>query len=153
MDDEEGGQQHAAQAEGGESEEEEEGEEEGEGEEGREDEGESEREREREKDGKTSSSAGTILGIHNLAIVLPQFFVALIANLLFRLSPSNSSGIVWVLRFGGCMGLLAALATRWVPLTRTEREVKRLERRRRRRRGKGKGKGKGKNGRRVSGGR
>ncbi|KAE8266177.1 hypothetical protein A4X09_0g6174 [Tilletia walkeri] len=98
--------------------------------------------------GKKGSSAGTILGIHNLAIVLPQFFVALIANLIFRLSSSEDGGdgVVWVLRFGGVMGLLAAFATRFVPLTRTEREDERLRRRSRR------SKSKSKRARRMSGG-
>ncbi|KAE8224167.1 hypothetical protein CF319_g2906 [Tilletia indica] len=109
------------------------------------DEGEGEGERVRKDEGgggKKGSSAGTILGIHNLAIVLPQFFVALIANLIFRLSSSEDGGdgVVWVLRFGGVMGLLAAFATRFVPLTRTEREDERLRRRSRRSRSKSKSK-------------
>ncbi|KAL9932593.1 hypothetical protein V8E36_008710 [Tilletia maclaganii] len=75
-----------------------------------------------------TTSAGTVLGIHNLAIVLPQFAVALVANLIFRLANDNDSeqesatGVIWVLRFGGVMALLAGVATRFVPRTRIERE-------------------------------
>ncbi|PWN50762.1 MFS general substrate transporter, partial [Violaceomyces palustris] len=105
---------------------------------------------------------GTILGIHNLSIVLPQFVVAVISSIIFRLTrhkddllvlqhdqqPSSlptpallhllpglfgmtdqvgsndspGSGVAWVLRFGGSMALIAALATRYVPLTMTERK-------------------------------
>lgn len=100
-----------------------------------------------------SGGAGTILGIHNLAIVAPQFLVAIIASLIFSAVHASRSGIhlvlgqpaalalayggggehaggsvgnpaegtVWVLRFGGAMAVLAALATRFVPLTLSER--------------------------------
>ncbi|KAK0529942.1 hypothetical protein OC835_004187 [Tilletia horrida] len=114
-------------------------EEEEEEEEDEEDDGEDEDEHGRRGRGQKGAvtSAGTILGIHNLAIVLPQFFVALVATLIFRLSappdsttsssssssPNSVQGVVWVLRFGGLMALLAACATRFVPLTRTEREA------------------------------
>ncbi|CEH13332.1 Sucrose transporter and related proteins [Ceraceosorus bombacis] len=98
-------------------------------------------------------SGGTILGIHNLAIVFPQFVVAVIASLIFkavdRQDPTvtlvnegrsasldvfpffvgsaepphqqSAEGVAWVLRFGGLMSLCAALLTRFIPLTRTER--------------------------------
>ena len=93
-----------------------------------------------------AGGAGTILGIHNLAIVAPQFVVAIIASLIFRavharngihlvLGPevvtaledgaaqigNPAEGTIWVLRFGGAMALLAAAATRLVPLTLSER--------------------------------
>ncbi|CBQ73261.1 related to General alpha-glucoside permease [Sporisorium reilianum SRZ2] len=94
-----------------------------------------------------TGGAGTILGIHNLAIVAPQFVVAIIASLIFSAVHSAHAGIhlvlgdpvvgvtaemegsagnpaegtVWVLRFGGAMALCAALATRHVPLTLSER--------------------------------
>ncbi|KAN0064842.1 hypothetical protein ACQY0O_001899 [Thecaphora frezii] len=88
---------------------------------------------------------GTILGIHNLAIVAPQFVVAIISALIFsaaekgkgRLGPilmapeivatlqsadgRPAEGVAWVLRFGGLMALFAAVATRFIPLTATER--------------------------------
>lgn len=95
-----------------------------------------------------TGGAGTILGIHNLAIVAPQFVVAIIASLIFSAVHSTHGGIhlvlgdimvkgegegagevgnpaegtVWVLRFGGAMALCAALATRHVPLTLSERK-------------------------------
>ena len=101
--------------------------------------------------GTGTGGAGTILGIHNLAIVVPQFVVAIIASLIFSAIHSSHSGIhlvlgqqpfalgaladrtppavsnpaegtVWVLRFGGSMAILAALATRFVPLTLSERQ-------------------------------
>lgn len=85
-------------------------------------------------------SGGTILGIHNLSIVAPQFFVAIIASLIFRLlghmDPSDSGGgnedglagndVVWVLRFGGLMSLGGAIASRWVLETQSERTYKKL---------------------------
>jgi solute carrier family 45 protein 1/2/4 len=77
---------------------------------------------------------GTILGIHNLAIVLPQFVVAIVGALIFRAADAAAGGeagdvprpehggTAWVLRYGGAMALVAALLTRYVPLTQTERE-------------------------------
>lgn len=78
------------------------------------------------------TAGGTILGIHNLAIVFPQFIVAIVASAIFRAvdaeiddDPTNhttyygKNGVAWVLRFGGvcafvsCRGaflLLLALA-------------------------------------------
>ncbi|GAA6044081.1 hypothetical protein JCM8097_000197 [Rhodosporidiobolus ruineniae] len=38
---------------------------------------------------KPRPSGGTLLGIHNLAVVLPQFFVALVAALIFKLASSS----------------------------------------------------------------
>lgn len=93
-----------------------------------------------------AGGAGTILGIHNLAIVVPQFVVAIISSLIFSAVNSKMEGIhlvldtplafgevagevsnpaegtIWVLRFGGAMAILAALATRFVPLTLSERK-------------------------------
>ncbi|SPO23816.1 related to General alpha-glucoside permease [Ustilago trichophora] len=112
-----------------------------------------------------TGGAGTILGIHNLAIVAPQFIVAIIASLIFSAVHSSTrrihlvlgqplnaltplayglasnvdgghggdggygggvvvnpaEGTIWVLRFGGAMAILAALTTRFVPLTLSER--------------------------------
>ncbi|KAI5474245.1 hypothetical protein MNV49_003772 [Pseudohyphozyma bogoriensis] len=78
--------------------------------------------------GKTGG--GTILGIHNLAIVAPQFLVSVIAAGIFRIldgSGKESAGgggggeevgvgsndVVWVLRFGGLAALGGAIASRW----------------------------------------
>lgn len=84
-----------------------------------------------------SARGGTILGIHNLAIVLPQFVVSLLVSLIFRLTgggprrgadggeEARSGGsVTWVLTFGGVMALGAALLTRLVPLTMTERQAR-----------------------------
>lgn len=62
----------------------------------------------------TPVAGGTILGVHNLAIVMPQFVVSLAASIIFRTvdkeiddDPANDNvyfgknGVVWVLRFGG----------------------------------------------------
>ncbi|BGP19706.1 hypothetical protein JCM10213_005425 [Rhodosporidiobolus nylandii] len=99
-------------------------------------------------------SGGTLLGIHNLAIVLPQFFVAVIAALIFTLTarraPSDSDSfaptlsalsslsslsdepvlqqqnadVVWVLRFGGLASAVGAVVSRWVVETGGERDYR-----------------------------
>ncbi len=64
-------------------------------------------------------AGGTILGIHNLAIVMPQFIVALASSAIFAIvdadadnDPSNDTalygknGVAWVLRFGGVCTLV-----------------------------------------------
>lgn len=87
------------------------------------------------------------MGIHNLAIVFPQFIVrprpaaatdeqvALVASLIFKLADGEPSvtpngegsdaagknGVAWVLRFGGLMALVGALICRKVPPTKTEK--------------------------------
>ncbi|OCH92906.1 MFS general substrate transporter [Obba rivulosa] len=84
-------------------------------------------------------AGGTILGIHNLAIVFPQFIVALVSSAIFRAvddavesdpaaGPSTfygKNGVAWVLRFGGLCTLFGALVVRMVPPTRTEKEMRR----------------------------
>lgn len=83
-------------------------------------------------------AGGTILGIHNLAIVFPQFIIALVSSAIFRYvdadlddDPANHSvyygknGVAWVLRFGGLCTLVGALIARMVPPTRTEKEMRR----------------------------
>ncbi|KAI0719641.1 MFS general substrate transporter [Cerioporus squamosus] len=83
-------------------------------------------------------AGGTILGIHNLAIVMPQFIVALASSAIFAIvdadvdnDPANDSalygknGVAWVLRFGGVCTLLGAFIARAVPPTRTEKEMRR----------------------------
>ncbi|EGU11389.1 hypothetical protein RTG_02544 [Rhodotorula toruloides ATCC 204091] len=81
-------------------------------------------------------AGGTILGLHNLSIVVPQFFVALVSALIFRLtshSPSSSTeagggegeSVVWVLRFGGLASLVGAGVCAWVVReTGSEREYR-----------------------------
>ncbi|KAG5651968.1 hypothetical protein H0H81_006783 [Sphagnurus paluster] len=83
-------------------------------------------------------AGGTVLGIHNLAIVLPQFIVALVTSAIFRAVDGGHSalpldgntylgktGVGWVLRFGGCCTLIAALIVRRVPPTPTEKAMRR----------------------------
>jgi len=87
----------------------------------------------------TPVAGGTVLGIHNLSIVLPQFIVALVSSAIFNLSDSHidedptnhdtyygKNGVAWVLRFGGLCTLIGAIIARMVPPTRTEREMRRL---------------------------
>jgi solute carrier family 45 protein 1/2/4 len=83
-------------------------------------------------------AGGTILGVHNLAIVAPQFIVSLMASLIFRIVDSNGvsnpenegtyygkNGVAWVLRFGGFCTLIGAMLARRVPPTATEKEMRR----------------------------
>lgn len=83
------------------------------------------------------SLGGTILGIHNLAIVIPQLVFALIAAIVLEHGPSHSGqggrggqeggngvSVVWVIRLGGLAAIFAAILTRFVPLTRIERQRK-----------------------------
>ncbi|KAI0347164.1 MFS general substrate transporter [Trametopsis cervina] len=83
-------------------------------------------------------AGGTILGIHNLAIVFPQFIVALVSSAIFRTvdsdiegDPGNhntyygKNGVAWVLRFGGLCALFGAVVARMVPPTRTEKQMRR----------------------------
>jgi len=81
------------------------------------------------------AAGGTVLGIHNLAVVMPQFLIALISSAIFKLvdstanedpdAPNNvyygKNGVAWVLRFGGLCALIGALISRRVPPTRTEK--------------------------------
>ncbi|KAI6003738.1 MFS general substrate transporter [Pisolithus albus] len=93
-------------------------------------------------------AGGTILGIHNLAIVMPQFIIALVASAIFHVvdetgspvampdpTPSlgdglgghttyyGKNGVAWVLRFGGLCALVGALVAQSVPATKSEREM------------------------------
>ncbi|GAA5856947.1 hypothetical protein JCM9279_005025 [Rhodotorula babjevae] len=104
-----------------------------------------------EKPVSSGGAGGTILGLHNLAIVLPQFFVALVAAGIFRLttrassrtfffldSPDGGAGsggggegelggeddVVWVLRFGGLASALGIVASRFLIETASERRYK-----------------------------
>jgi len=86
----------------------------------------------------TRVAGGTILGIHNLAIVFPQFLTAIASSVIFKLvdaeahnDPTNTgafygkNGVAWILRFGGFCTLFGAVLCRMVPPTRTEREMRR----------------------------
>jgi solute carrier family 45 protein 1/2/4 len=54
--------------------------------------------------------AGAIMGLHNCAISAPQILAALACGGIFWLAPrfGSQDGIGWVLRFGGCGGLIAS---------------------------------------------
>ncbi|KAF8138444.1 hypothetical protein EV363DRAFT_1393899 [Boletus edulis] len=83
-------------------------------------------------------AGGTILGIHNLAIVMPQFIIAVVASLIFRFVDETVSakplpspplgrsfnGVAWVLRFGGLCTLFGAAFARMVPPTKAEKETR-----------------------------
>ncbi|KAF9534195.1 MFS general substrate transporter [Crepidotus variabilis] len=82
---------------------------------------------------------GTILGIHNLAIVMPQFIVAIVGSMIFKVvdGAGNSivdhdestyfgkNGVAWVLRFGGLATLIGAAFARKVAPTPTEKAMRR----------------------------
>lgn len=84
-------------------------------------------------------AGGTIMGIHNLAIVFPQFLIAVIASLIFKWvdgeAPATgglvkqhhaqTSGVAWTLRFGGLMAVVGALICRKVAPTKTEKAMRR----------------------------
>ncbi|KAH8118363.1 MFS general substrate transporter [Phellopilus nigrolimitatus] len=81
-------------------------------------------------------AGGTVLGIHNLAIVMPQFIVAIVASAIFKIvdsteDPTNhntylgKSGVGWVLRFGGLCTFIGAFVARMVPPTKTEKDMRR----------------------------
>lgn len=76
-----------------------------------------------------AEAGGTILGIHNLSIVAPQFLVALISAGIFKIlslarsAPSlflvgeagdATNDVVWVLRFGGLAAAVGCVVSRWV---------------------------------------
>ncbi|KAJ3563370.1 hypothetical protein NP233_g8982 [Leucocoprinus birnbaumii] len=88
----------------------------------------------------TTLAGGTVLGIHNLAIVAPQFIVAIVNSIIFRIVDESANitsgggggstyygktGVGWVLRFGGLCAFFGAFVARMVPLTPTEREMRR----------------------------
>jgi solute carrier family 45 protein 1/2/4 len=78
-----------------------------------------------EDDDDEELDAGLLLGVHNMYIVFPQFAVAIIAAVIFKVvsavedptkppspTPAQDTGVAWVLRFGGIMGLFAAILSR-----------------------------------------
>ncbi|KAJ3564038.1 hypothetical protein NP233_g8556 [Leucocoprinus birnbaumii] len=88
----------------------------------------------------TPIAGGTVLGIHNLAIVGPQFIVAVINSIIFRIVDESSSltsgggggstyfgktGVSWVLRWGGMCVFLGAFVARRVPPTPSEQQIRR----------------------------
>ncbi|KAJ6539477.1 hypothetical protein B0H19DRAFT_361430 [Mycena capillaripes] len=83
-------------------------------------------------------AGGTILGVHNLAIVAPQLIVAIATSIIFKIvdgdvtaDPNDENtylgknGVAWVLRFGGVCTLFGALLCRKVSPTPTERAMRR----------------------------
>ncbi|KAG8718515.1 hypothetical protein FRC08_005114 [Ceratobasidium sp. 394] len=84
-------------------------------------------------EGSGSVAGGTILGIHNLAIVFPQFFVSIAASIIFNVVDGSQNsdtlylgknGVSWVLRFGGVAVLIGAAISRRVPPTKTEKAMR-----------------------------
>ncbi|KIY74095.1 MFS general substrate transporter [Cylindrobasidium torrendii FP15055 ss-10] len=85
-------------------------------------------------------AGGTILGVHNLAIVMPQFVISLVAGIIFRVVDTEAeipgevgpkdvyfgkNGVAWVLRFGGLCTLVGAVLARRVAPTPTEKAMRR----------------------------
>ncbi|KAG6336692.1 hypothetical protein ID866_2399 [Astraeus odoratus] len=95
-----------------------------------------------------SVAGGTILGIHNLAIVMPQFIIAVVASAIFHVVDESGSpggapnptpgfdlsfdehttyygknGVAWVLRFGGLCALGGAFLAQTVPQTKSEHDI------------------------------
>lgn len=66
---------------------------------------------------KPTDEAGIVLGLHNVAICLPQFFSTLVSSLIFKAfqkprgEPWDDS-VGWVMRFGGVAALVAAYLTK-----------------------------------------
>ncbi|KAJ5947348.1 hypothetical protein N7466_000363 [Penicillium verhagenii] len=61
--------------------------------------------------------AGIVLGLHNVAISFPQIFSSLICSAIFKAAQKPrgepwDDSVGWVLRFGGCAALVAALLTK-----------------------------------------
>lgn len=61
--------------------------------------------------------AGIVLGLHNVAISFPQIFSSLICSAIFKAAQKPrgepwDDSVGWVLRFGGCAALVAAVLTK-----------------------------------------
>ncbi|KAF2172788.1 hypothetical protein M409DRAFT_35438 [Zasmidium cellare ATCC 36951] len=68
---------------------------------------------EMKKDTRSESDAGAILGIHNVAIAVPQVIAILASSAIFQslhteAGQADPDSIAWVFRFGGVMALVAA---------------------------------------------
>ncbi|TKY89212.1 hypothetical protein EX895_001743 [Sporisorium graminicola] len=75
--------------------------------------------------GSTMSHAGTVLGLHNVAVVVPQFLVTAVSSLIFAImepkksgdgsnaggagSGENSDALGLIFRLGGCCALVAGI--------------------------------------------
>ncbi|KAL4399030.1 sucrose:proton symporter [Malassezia pachydermatis] len=70
-----------------------------------------------------SACGGTVLGIHNMAIVIPQFLTSLLMSFIFRFTKESQHNVKWVLVLSGVMSLGAAFLIRFVPMTLSERMV------------------------------
>lgn len=71
------------------------------------------------RDGGDVAQAGIILGLHNMAVSLPQILSSLVCSAIFKASQKQrgepwDNSVGWVLRFGGCAALVAAWLTRRV---------------------------------------
>jgi solute carrier family 45, member 1/2/4 len=64
----------------------------------------------------STDQAGIVLGLHNVAISMPQILSTIVSSLIFRLlqkprgEPWDDS-VGWVMRFGGCAAVVAAFLT------------------------------------------
>ncbi|SMQ53506.1 unnamed protein product [Zymoseptoria tritici ST99CH_3D7] len=81
--------------------------------------------RDADGDEEEEQQAGTVLGIHNVAVAAPQVIATLVSSLIFKAlqKPRGTAGddsVAWVLRFGGLAAILAGWLTRWV---REERDA------------------------------
>lgn len=52
--------------------------------------------------------AGTLLGINNAFVVLPQLFSTVISSIVFAIAGEGPDAIVWVWQIGGLSALVAA---------------------------------------------
>jgi solute carrier family 45 protein 1/2/4 len=71
------------------------------------------------REGGDVAQAGIILGLHNMAVSLPQILSSLVCSAIFKVSQKQrgepwDDSVGWVLRFGGCAALVAAWLTRRV---------------------------------------
>ncbi|CAG8072790.1 unnamed protein product [Penicillium nalgiovense] len=71
------------------------------------------------REGGDVAQAGIILGLHNMAVSLPQILSSLVCSAIFKASQKQrgepwDDSVGWVLRFGGCAALVAAWLTRRV---------------------------------------
>lgn len=62
------------------------------------------------------AQAGIVLGLHNMAVSLPQILSSLVCSAIFKASQKPrgepwDDSVGWVLRFGGCAALVAAWLT------------------------------------------